>query len=82
MQELGPQDSVVLFAAHGTVHFNWDTNTMFLLPEYLHRLQFPQRRHMETVPLAPPTFGTDWWVMLPGPQVSEKAAQDLPLIRV
>lgn len=62
MKELGPQDSIIVFASHGTDHFNWDNNTMFLLPEYLHRLQFPERRRMENAPLPPPTFGTDWWV--------------------
>lgn len=52
----------MLFAAHGTDHYNWDNNTMFLLPEYLHRLQFPQRRRMENSSLPPPTIGKDWWV--------------------
>lgn len=62
MQQLGPQDSVVLFAAHGTDHFNWDNNTMFLLPEYLYRLQFPESRGGGNGSLAAPSFGTDWWV--------------------
>lgn len=58
---LGPQDTVVIYATHGMDTVNWDNTTMFLLPDYLYRLQFADQRKLPADALPPMTFGHGWW---------------------
>ncbi len=57
-----PADAgVALFSIHGMVMNGWDIDTMFILPELLHRLAFPERIRAAEGALPAPTVGNWYW---------------------
>jgi len=57
-----PADAAVaVFSIHGMVRNGWDINTMYVLPELLHRIAFPARIRRPDGPLPPPSTGRRWW---------------------
>jgi predicted AlkP superfamily phosphohydrolase/phosphomutase len=59
---IAPNDAAIcVFSLHGMVTNGWDINTMYFLPELLHRSAFPQRIRKASGPLPPPSIGNLWW---------------------
>jgi hypothetical protein len=53
--------AVNVFSPHGMVQNGWDINSMYFLPELLHRLAFPQRIKKQSGSPPPPSVGNWWW---------------------
>ncbi|MDZ4737099.1 MAG: alkaline phosphatase family protein [Rhodospirillaceae bacterium] len=56
-----PDASVAVFSIHGMVRNGWDIDTMYILPELLHRIAFPARVRHTTGALPPPSAGAWYW---------------------
>lgn len=56
-----PGAAVGIFSLHGMVKNGWDINSMYILPEFLHRLAFPQRIRKASGPPPPASIGKWWW---------------------
>jgi len=53
--------AISVFSVHGMVKNSWEINSMYILPEFLHRLAFPQRIRQPNGPPPPPSVGKWWW---------------------
>ena len=59
---IAPADAAIsVFSPHGMVQNSWDINSMYFLPELLHRLAFPERIRKPGGPLPRPSVGNWWW---------------------
>jgi predicted AlkP superfamily phosphohydrolase/phosphomutase len=59
---IAPTDAAIsLFSLHGMVMNGWDVNSMYFLPELLHRLAFPKRIRKASGAVPPPSVGDFWW---------------------
>ena len=56
-----PDAAIAVFSVHGMVNNGWDINTMYLLPELLHRLHFPVRIRRPDGPPPPASVGSRMW---------------------
>jgi predicted AlkP superfamily phosphohydrolase/phosphomutase len=61
LDALGPETSVMIYSTHGMGLNGWDINSMYILPECLHRDAFPERRKQDRSPLPPASLGNWWW---------------------
>ncbi|MEX1109935.1 MAG: alkaline phosphatase family protein [Dongiaceae bacterium] len=60
--EAAPIDAgVAVFSIHGMVRNGWDIDTMYILPELLHRIAFPARIRQPTGVPRPPSAGVWYW---------------------
>lgn len=59
---IAPTDAAIsVFSPHGMVQNGWDVNSMYFLPEVLHRLAFPHRIKTASGPPPTPSVGNWWW---------------------